>query len=156
MLYSSEDPDKEPGKYTVFVVDDNADDRLQALKTLQKSPYVYNAHCFENGDKLMEHLVAEGFYANSIIRNMPLLIILDMNMPGTTNGMQILRGLREHAMTKNIPIIMLTNDTSGARMLEAHHLSANAYIPKPLRLASLHEVIVSGSGWTQRPLGHAL
>ena len=131
-------------QYTVFVVDDSEDDRLLALKTLQKSPYVYNAHTFENGDKLMAHLASEGFYAGSIVRRMPLLIMLDMNMPGASNGIDILRCLRANPMTKDIPVVMLTGDTSSEKMQEADSLKVNAYIPKPLRLSSLHAVIMAG------------
>ncbi|MBU6475979.1 MAG: hypothetical protein KGQ70_08430, partial [Alphaproteobacteria bacterium] len=63
-------------KYTVFVVDDSADDRARALKELGKSPQVYNVHCFGNGDALMEHFAAHAFYNTPVMRSMPLLILL--------------------------------------------------------------------------------
>lgn len=145
--------EKKPAQYTIFLVDDDVDDRMQAMKELKKSPYVYNVHSFESGDKLMAYLVSEGFYSSRLMQQMPTLVILDIHMPGT-DGIEILRDLKEHPLTKDIPVIMATSDASSKSTLEAYQLQANAYIPKPIKLGSIHNVIVNGSGWpVRKPAG---
>lgn len=140
---------RQPDHYTVFLVEDDADDRTQTLRILRQSPHIHNVHWFESGDRLMAHLVAQGFYADRVAKEIPTLILLDLHLPGTS-GMDILRDLKEHPLTQDIPIIVLTNDVSSERVLEAYRLQANAYLPKPVLLGNIHDVIYNGWGWPDR------
>jgi CheY-like chemotaxis protein len=141
MLPFGQQDDVRPDQYTVLIVDDNKVDRMQAMRILEKSQHVCNARGFETGRELIEYLTKEDFYKSPVLHHMPLLVLLDLHLPGVMDGMDVLRLLREHPLTRVIPIIMLTGDASGTRMQEAHQLQANAYIPKPLSLTNLHEVI---------------
>ncbi len=139
-------PEVKTEQYTVFLVEDDTDDRRQAVQELRKSPYIYNVHCFDSGDKLIGHFVSEGYYSGNLMLSIPTLIILDIHVPGT-DGIDILRELKEHPLTEDIPVIMLTADTSSKLALEAYKYKANAFIEKPLRLDHVHEVIDTGWGW---------
>jgi hypothetical protein len=136
----SEEQTRKPEQYTVFLIEDNIDDREQILKILGKSPYVYDVHCFESGDDLVAYFVDEGYYDDGLEDNMRMLILMDIHLPGAT-GMEILRDLKEHPMTRNIPIAMLTGDTSIECVEEAYHLQVSGYILKPVLLSNIHDVI---------------
>lgn len=133
-------------QYTVFLVEDDPDDQEFILKTLKRSPYIYNVHCFKNGGQLIEHIVKEGYYGGFLIHNLPTLILLDIHMPGES-GIELLDELKGHPLTADIPVIMVTNDLSQESAVEAFKLKANAYVTKPIHLDPIHEVINTGWGW---------
>ncbi len=133
-------------KYMVFLVEDDTDDRRQAVSELRKSPFIGEVHCFENGNGLLEYFINKGYYNGNLIRYVPTLVILDIHMPGT-GGMDVLRELKTHPLTEDIPVLILTGDTSGKVALEAYKAKANAFITKPLNLEYVHKVINTGWGW---------
>jgi CheY-like chemotaxis protein len=141
--------DKTMEQYTVFLVEDDCDDREQAVQTLRKSPYIYNIHCFKTGDDLIKHFAGQGYYTGNPVRYIPTLIILDIHVPGS-DGLETLRDLKYHPLTEDIPVIILTGDTSNKAALDAYKFNANAFIAKPLNLDQVHEVIHKGRAWPHK------
>lgn len=133
-------------KYNIFLVEDDPDDRMLALKTLRESPYIQDIHCFKTGDRLMQHFVSEGYYSGNLMRYIPSIVLLDIHLPGTS-GIDILRQLKEHQVTLDIPVIVITADESHALAEQARRLKANGFISKPLNLEQIHQVIMTGWGW---------
>ena len=142
------EPRKGTGQYTVFLVEDDFDDRLQMTGVLKDSPYIHDIHAFESADRLREHFRKEGYYGGQGPQG-PALILLDIHMPGTS-GIEFLRELKGNPQTRDIPVIIITGDTSSERTQEAYHLKANAYVTKPIHLDYIHEVIYTGWGWPAR------
>ncbi len=66
------------------------------------------------------------------------LILLDWNMPEMT-GIEALRAIRE--FRKRTPIVMVTSENDGARVVEALDAGANNYIIKPIEPQTLSEKI---------------
>ncbi len=60
-----------------------------------------------------------------------VLILLDIMLP-STNGIEILKQIKENAKTKDIPVVLLTNLGQDEVMKEAFRLGAKAYIIKAL------------------------
>lgn len=133
-------------KYDVFLVEDDTDDRILALKELKKSPYIKNVRFFRNGDELISWFGKKGYYSGNLMRFMPSLILLDIHLPGVS-GLDILRQLKEHPATAEIPVIIITEDTSEEAVHQAKKLKANAFISKPIRLENIHSVVETGWGW---------
>jgi response regulator RpfG family c-di-GMP phosphodiesterase len=75
----------------------------------------------------------------------PDVIVLDINMPGTT-GLELCAELKESVMTKDIPIILLTG-SNGGNNAAAKRAGADALIRKPfspLELLSTAERLAGG------------
>ena len=58
------------------------------------------------------------------------LILLDMIMPGMS-GLEVLKALKETEKTKNIPVILVTGNTSNEDEKKGFSLGAADYIKKP-------------------------
>lgn len=148
-LSSGEDPqhiETKAERYNIFLVEDDPDDRMLALKTLRQSPYIQDVHCFKSGDKLVEHFISEGYYSGNLLRYIPTLILLDIHIPGTS-GIDILKKLKDHPVTNDIPVVIITVDDSDEMIKQAKALKANAFVTKPLDLEQIHQVMYTGWGW---------
>jgi len=58
------------------------------------------------------------------------VILSDINMP-EMSGMDLLRELKQDEVYSNIPVILITTESSLARMEQARNLGAAGYIKKP-------------------------
>ena len=74
------------------------------------------------------HHGTEGW--EQIVRLHPDLVILDVMLPGM-DGMQIFRQMKEHEMTRSIPVIFLTARGTLDDRLEGLSLGADDYVSKP-------------------------
>src|SRR5437763_4103053 len=75
----------------------------------------------------------------------PNVIVLDVNMPGTT-GLELCAELKADPRTSDIPIILLTGSTGGTRAA-AKRAGADAFVRKPfspLELLSVAERLAGG------------
>ncbi|HBB66288.1 MAG: hypothetical protein A2X28_08575 [Elusimicrobia bacterium GWA2_56_46] len=61
----------------------------------------------------------------------PLLILLDCMMP-EMDGWETCLRLKQNPVTKDIPVIMATGDSSGAGLEKGFQVGVNAYVIKPV------------------------
>ena len=70
------------------------------------------------------------------------VVLLDLNMP-RMNGIELLTALRAHETLKNIPVIMITTESSDRERLLS--LGASAFLPKPVQakgvVATINQVL---------------
>lgn len=108
----------------VYCVEDDESIRELILYALKSG--AYEAEGFENSTELYE----------GIKKNTPDLILLDVMLP-TDDGFNILRKLKEHNMTKAIPVIMLTAKASEYDKVKGLDLGADDYVTKPFGVMEL-------------------
>jgi CheY-like chemotaxis protein len=140
-------PRENKQRYTVLVLEDNADDRMEISRTLKKSPYVKHIQSFPTADKLKTFLVEQGYFKEDQHPS-ETLVLMDVYLPGTT-GIELLSEMKLNPATASIPIIIVTGDTSKEVVQAAHNLKANAYVTKPIKLEDIHEVMDTGTGWPE-------
>lgn len=70
----------------------------------------------------------------------PDLIVLDINMP-EVSGIDFLEFLRMRDDFKEIPVVMLSSETTDIQVDEAMRIGANAFVFKPVTLEELEEAI---------------
>lgn len=119
----------------VLVVDDNASDRAvaRAMVFRLKPAFVHEA---ENGT------VAEAKLQTGLEIGKPYnLMILDWNMPGTTNGLKLLQYVRAHSQLRNIKIIVMTGTAAREVVEAAIKNGADDFVVKPLQSKLLAEKI---------------
>ncbi|MDR2426353.1 MAG: response regulator transcription factor [Endomicrobium sp.] len=102
----------------VVVVDDEEDIRSLVKDILQRENFkVISCQDTEEGYK-------------RILKSKPDLVILDVKMP-QIGGIELCRLLRENSETKNMPIIMLTVESSETDKIIGFGVGADDYITKP-------------------------
>lgn len=82
----------------------------------------------------------EGLSASLDKDNPPLLILLDLLLPGM-NGLEICRRLRRQPLTEHVPIIMVTAKASAADLVSAKEAGVDDYITKPFSVRKVIERI---------------
>jgi CheY-like chemotaxis protein len=60
------------------------------------------------------------------------LILLDINMPGSVNGVEVLRQIKAHPLTRRTPIIMLSTTSDAREVALCYDLGCSVYITKPV------------------------
>jgi len=85
----------------------------------------------------MAFLKREGVHARA---PRPDLILLDLNLP-RRDGRAVLQEIKESAVLKSIPVVILTTSVSEADILRSYELHANCYIPKPVDLEGFFNIV---------------
>ena len=70
----------------------------------------------------------------------PDLIVLDINMP-EVSGIDFLEFLRMRNDLKEIPVVMLSSETTDIQVDEAMQIGANAFVFKPVTIEELEEAM---------------
>ncbi|MCX9156340.1 ATP-binding protein [Niveibacterium sp. 24ML] len=115
----------EPRRPLILLVDDQPAN-LHVLAASLKSQY--RIKTATHGAAALELAQIDG--------DRPQLILLDVMMP-ELSGMDVLRALRAGASTHDIPVIIVTADTSEASQLEGLALGADDFLTKPVSPAVL-------------------
>jgi CheY-like chemotaxis protein len=69
----------------------------------------------------------------------PLLILLDLKLP-RVSGLDVLAEWKAHAVSRAIPVVVLTSSAEDKDIQSAYALGANSYIVKPIDFARFIEI----------------
>ncbi|MBC7905047.1 MAG: response regulator [Gemmatimonadaceae bacterium] len=124
---------KPPPRNTIFIVDDDPDDRQIILDAFLESNFEIDYVFVEDAEQLM-HTLQESDPAS-----LPSLILLDLNLPGML-GMQALKEIKGSKTFSHIPTIILTTSTLPADLTRSYELGANCFLQKPQSFTDLIEI----------------
>jgi len=127
---------KPPLKKTIFIVDDDPDDRQLILDAFLENNASLDYVFIENGEQLMEVLQA------TEPEHFPSVILLDLNMPGML-GLVALKEIRENKTYAHIPIIVITTSSFAQDKSSSYKLGANCFLHKPQSFNELKEIASS-------------
>ncbi len=120
-------------KKSIFIVDDDPDDRQMILDAFLENNSAIDYIFIENGEQLMETLL------NAEQENYPSLILLDLNMPGML-GLHALKEIRANKNFSHIPTIILTTSSFAQDESSSYKLGASCFIKKPQSYKELLEI----------------
>lgn len=109
-----------------MIVDDSPAMRAYVRRTLQMAGISLTT-VLEAGDGAEAAAVVERQYSEGSWLD---LIFTDLNMPNV-NGEAFLEGLRKSTVFQNIPVLIISTDSTQARVLRLRELGAQGYISKP-------------------------
>ena len=116
----------------VLVVDDNFDAADSLVKVLQFAGY--RASAAYNGWRALRVAAMEP----------PDLLLLDLAMPGL-NGHDVMRSLKADPVLKDVPVVVITGNTSEEEQRKAITGGCAAFLVKPLDFIRLGTLLMSVS-----------
>ena len=120
----------------VLIVDDNPDDIELLRLAFEKAKAPCGLMSAHDGAEAIRYLSGEGQYADRKQYPMPLLVLLDLNMP-RLNGFDVLAWIQKNATASTFPLVItLSYSHLESDIRRAYDLGTSAYIAKPVDLDS--------------------
>ena len=114
------------------MAEDNKADAMQVRQFFRKAGILNSFQEVENGEETLAYLRGEGIYSDRGQFPFPVLLLLDLNMPGIT-GWDVLEWLRQNPLHQPLGIVVLTGETNIKIMNRAYQLGAHSFLVKPLQ-----------------------
>ena len=124
----------------ILLVEDNPDDVELTLHALKKSNITNEVVVAQDGKEALDYLFGKGEYTNRDTSKIPVLILLDLNLP-KINGIEVLQGIRADERTRLLPTVILTSSKEEQDLVNGYRSGANSYIRKPVDFNQFAEAI---------------
>ncbi len=124
----------------ILVVEDSPEEYEAlnwAFRKLSISPSCFRC---SDGDDALDYLNRDGKYKNLTEEDIPAIILLDLNLPGS-DGREILKEIKEHQELRAIPVIILTTSSNPVDIETCYQRGANSYIIKPVSMEKFLETV---------------
>lgn len=137
---SEQKREKETGRQTLLVIEDNDQMREFLVSVLSKRFTVYEA---PNGKVGLD----------MTIEKMPDFVITDIMMP-VMDGVEYVRNVRSNIVVSHIPIVLLTAKTDVQSKIDCFKIGANDYITKPFSMpyleARIDNILMERKRWQEK------
>ncbi len=120
----------------ILLVEDNPDDEMLALRALRKSAIADDLVVARDGVEALDYLLEQ----NRSGAELPALVLLDINLP-RLNGLEVLKRLRENAVTHLLPVVMLSSSKEEKDISSSYDYGCNSYIRKPVDFRQFSDMI---------------
>ncbi len=115
----------------LLLVEDNPHDAELTIRALKKRNLTNTLFIAEDGAEALDYIFAQGKYSHREINNLPKVILLDLKLP-KVSGLEVLKALKNHALTHTIPVVVVTSSAEDPDIKAAYDLGANSYVVKPV------------------------
>ena len=112
-----------PNPVTILLVEDNPDDATLTERAL-RGGVPAKLEIARDGEEALDYLLDDG-------NDLPRLVLLDLRLPNT-DGLEVLRRIREHERTCLTPVVILTSSSSPNDVAAGYRYGANSYVRKPV------------------------
>jgi two-component system response regulator len=123
----------------IVLIEDSEDDCEAIMRAFRKSGAEYPIIWCNTGQQALEFMQKSCVQDSDNILK-PILIMLDLNMPGI-DGRKILETIKSHDMMKSIPVIIVSTSDNERDINQCYQLGASSYIQKPLDFDALTETV---------------
>jgi CheY-like chemotaxis protein/DNA-binding XRE family transcriptional regulator len=128
-----------PGLGEVLLVEDSPADVELTLRAFKLAKFANPVRVVRDGEEALEYLWASGRHASRQGEVRPQLVLLDLMLPGIS-GIEVLRRLRDHELTRSLPVVVLTGSRQDRNIIECARLGASNYLIKPVSFDTFCEV----------------
>ena len=111
-----------PNSVTILLVEDNPDEATLTERALGGVPA--HVEIARDGEEALDYLLNDA-------NDPPRLVLLDLRLPDT-DGLEVLRRIREHEPTSLTPVVILTSSSSPDDVAAGYRYGANSYVRKPV------------------------
>ena len=115
---------------TVLLAEDDPDDILITQIAFKKARLANPLQVVRDGEQAISYLKGEGRFADRMVYPVPLLLLLDLNMP-KVSGFEVLEWMQGHPESERVPVAVLTSSDHDPYAERAFELGAESYLVKP-------------------------
>jgi two-component system response regulator len=116
---------------TILLVEDNPSDIDLTKRALEKGHILNELVVATDGQEALDYLFGKGAHAGRDTSDIPTLTLLDLKLP-KVSGLDVLRRIRAEAVTRRMPVVILTSSRQEQDMAAGYDLGVNSYIRKPV------------------------
>lgn len=124
----------------ILLVEDNPADEKLSLRALRRVNLAHQVDVVRDGQQAVDYLFAEGEFADRDPLAVPVVILLDMNLP-RLSGLDVLRRVRADPRTALVPVVMLTSSDEERDRLSSYQGGANSFVRKPVVFEEFAETV---------------
>jgi CheY-like chemotaxis protein len=110
-------------KIKLLIAENDEDENMFMVEGFSESGLFELLASVETGDEVLQYLDTPG-------RQLPDLILTDMNMPGKT-GLDILQYIKNQPELSQIPVIVLSTSSTRSVINKCMQAGAHSYLVKP-------------------------
>ena len=125
--------------FTILIVDDDEGHVELVRRNLRRIPMSNSILTLQDGERALNYIFRRGDFAQR--DEVQLLILLDINMPGSVNGVEVLRRMKADPVTRKTPVIMLSTTDDPREVALCYELGCSVYITKPVDSVQFIEAI---------------
>jgi two-component system, response regulator len=124
----------------ILLVEDNENDIQLTLHALRSENLGNRIHIVRDGEEALEFLaecereVLNGHHV------FPKLILLDLKLP-KVDGIQVLQSIKSKALTRFIPVVILTSSKEDEDIVSGYRLGVNSYLQKPVDFEQFRSMV---------------
>ena len=134
---------------TILIAEDEDDEAFLLERALKKAAISNPVLRVKNGDEVIEYLSGSGCYGDRSQYPMPIIVLLDLNMP-KKSGFEVLEWIRQQASLKALAVDVFSGSSRNEDIEKALRLGANLYLKKPITINELDELL---RGYRQVTIG---
>ena len=124
----------------ILLVEENLSDVGLTKRAFEKHCIHNELVVVEDGRETLDYLFGAGAYAGRDTSVMPAVILMDLKLP-KVDGLEALRRIRSHDLTKRLPVVILTSSQEEQDVAMSYDLGANSYIRKPVDFRQFAEAV---------------
>lgn len=121
----------------ILLVEDSPGDVRLTREALRSATLPLELHVVNDGVEALEFLGRQGAFSTA---PRPSLVLLDLNLP-RLGGREVLKTIKDDPALMSIPVVVLTTSESATDIQQSYRLRANCYVPKPVDMDALVEVL---------------
>ena len=124
----------------ILLVEDNSSDIELTFRAIQRLDVNFDIIVCRDGQEALDFLFAKGKYAARNTKELPQLILLDINLP-KINGISVLHEIRKSDITHYLPVVMLTTYDEKSDIQKCYENMVNSYVRKPVDYAEFCDTL---------------
>lgn len=124
----------------ILRVEDNLHDEVLTLRALKKSDVLNPVVVARDGVEALDYLFGRGVHQGRPPAALPQIVLLDLKLP-KLDGLEVLREMRAHELTKLLPVVVLTSSLEDQDLVRSYSLGANSYVRKPVDFVEFIEAV---------------
>jgi len=116
---------------TILLIEDDPSDVALTKRALDKARIANPLIVAEDGQEGLDYLFGRGTHTGRDTSDQPMLTLLDLKLPKLP-GLDVLRKIRSDAITRRVPVVVLTSSNEEQDVAASYDLGINSYIRKPV------------------------